>query len=161
MLQIPMEEGSGAHPLRSRVACPGFVEGWAIYAEQVADEEGAFAGDPLSELGYVQWMLFRAGRLAVDTGMHAKGWTRAKAEAWFADLQGPPPVFAPIAQDVERAAIGPGGQAGQGLAWLELVRIREAARRRQGRAFDLKAFHDTVLWPGTLPLTTQRARVLG
>jgi uncharacterized protein (DUF885 family) len=161
MLQIPMEEGSGAHPLRSRVACPGFVEGWAIYAEQVADEEGAFAGDPLSELGYLQWMLFRAGRLAVDTGMHAKGWTRAKAEAWFADLQGPPPVFAPIAQDVERAAIGPGGQAGQGLAWLELVRIREAARRRQGRAFDLKAFHDTVLWPGTLPLATQRARALG
>jgi len=161
MLQIPMEEGSGAHPLRSRLACPGFVEGWAIYAEQVADEEGAFAGDPLSELGYVQWMLFRAGRLVIDTGMHAKGWTRAKAEAWFADLQGPPPVFAPIAQDVERAAIGPGGPAGQGLAWLELVRIREAARRRQGRGFDLKAFHDTVLWPGTLPLATQRERVLG
>lgn len=161
MLQIPLEESSGAHPLRSRLACPGFVEGWAIYAEQVADEEGAFAGDPLSELGYLQWMLFRAGRLVVDTGMHAKGWTRAKAETWFADLQGPPPVFAPIAQDVERAAIGPGSVAGQGLAWLELVRLREAARRRQGRDFDLKAFHDTVLWPGTLPLATLRTRVLG
>ena len=158
MLQIPMEEGSSAHPLRTRLACPGFVEGWAIYAEQLADEEGAFAGDPLAELGYLQWMLFRAGRLVVDTGLHAKGWTRAKAEAWFADLQGPPPVFAPIAQDVERAAIGPGAVAGQGLAWLELVRIREAARRRRG--FDLKAFHDAALWNGTLPLSTLRARVL-
>ena len=160
MLQIPMEEGSGAHPLRTRLACPGFVEGWAIYAEQLADEEGAFAGAPLAELGYLQWMLFRAGRLVVDTGLHAKGWTRARAEAWFADLQGPPPVFAPIAQDVERAAIGPGSVAGQGLAWLELVRIREAARRRQGRDFDLKAFHDAALWNGVLPLSTLRARVL-
>lgn len=160
MLQIPLEEGSGAHTLRTRVACPGFIEGWAIYSEQVADEEGAFAGDPLAELGYLQWMLFRAGRLVVDTGLHAKGWSRQRAEAWFADLQGPPPVFAPIAQDVERAAIGPGSQAGQGLVWLELVRLREAASKRQGRDFDLKAFHDAVLWPGTLPMKMLRARVL-
>lgn len=160
MLQIPMEEGSGAHPLRTRIACPGFAEGWSIYAEQVADEERAFAGEPLAELGYLQWMLFRAGRLVVDTGLHAKGWSREKAEAWFADLQGPPPVFAPIAQDVERAAIGPGSVAGQGLVWLELARLRDVARKRQGRDFDPKAFHDTVLWPGTLPMAMQRARVL-
>ncbi len=160
MLQISMEEGAGAHPLRTRLACPGFSEGWSIYAEQLADEEGAFAGDPLAELGYLQWMLFRAGRLVIDTGLHAKGWSRAKAEAWFADLQGPPPVFAPIAQDVERAAIGPGAAAGQGLAWLELVALRETARRRQGRAFDIKSFHSAVLWPGTLPLAMLRDRVL-
>ncbi|MDR7229987.1 uncharacterized protein (DUF885 family) [Caulobacter sp. BE264] len=161
MLQIPMEEGAGAHPLRTRLACPGFSEGWSIYAEQLADEEGAFAGDPLAELGYLQWMLFRAGRLVIDTGLHAKGWSRARAEAWFADLQGPPPVFAPIAQDVERAAIGPGSVAGQGLSWLGLVELRAAARRRQGKDFDLKAFHDAVLWPGTLPLAMLRAQVLG
>lgn len=160
MLQIPMEEGSGAHPLRTRIACPGFAEGWSIYAEQVADEERAFAGEPLAELGYLQWMLFRAGRLVVDTGLHPKGWSREKAEAWFADLQGPPPVFAPIAQDVERAAIGPGSVAGQGLVWLELARLRDVARKRQGRDFDPKAFHDTVLWPGTLPMAMQQARVL-
>jgi uncharacterized protein (DUF885 family) len=160
MLQIPMEEGAAAHPLRTRLACPGFSEGWAIYAEQLADEEGAFAGDPLAELGYLQWMLFRAGRLVIDTGLHAKGWSQAKAEAWFADLQGPAPVFAPVAQDVERAAIGPGSVAGQGLAWLALVELRAAMRRRQGKDFDLKAFHDAVLWPGTLPLAMLRARLL-
>jgi uncharacterized protein (DUF885 family) len=158
MLQIPLEEGSGAHPLRTRLACPGFLEGWAIYAEQRADEEGAFQGDPLAELGYLQWMLFRAGRLVVDTGLHVKGWTRERAEAWFARIQGPPPVFAPIAQDVERAAIGPGAMAGQGLAWLEIVRLREAIRRRPG--FDLKRFHADLLLPGTLPFSTQRRRLL-
>lgn len=161
MVQIPLEEASGAHPLRTRLACPGFVEGWAIYAEQLADEDGAFADDPLSQLGYVQWMLFRVGRLLVDTGMHSQGWTRAKAEAVFFDLQGPPPVFAPIAQDVERAAIGPGGVAGQGLAWLELARLRADVRRRQGAGFDPRAFHDAVLTPGTLPLSMLRTRLLG
>jgi uncharacterized protein (DUF885 family) len=161
MVQIPLEEASGAHPLRTRLACPGFVEGWAIYAEQLADEGGAFADDPLSRLGYVQWMLFRIGRLLVDTGLHTRGWTRQKAEAFFFDLQGPPPVFAPIAQDVERAAIGPGGVAGQGLAWLELVRLRADVRARRGAAFDPRAFHDAVLTPGILPLSMLRARLLG
>jgi uncharacterized protein (DUF885 family) len=161
MVQIPLEEGSGAHPLRTRLACPGFVEGWAIYAEQLADEEGAFASDPLSQLGYVQWMLFRIGRLLIDTGMHSQGWTREKAEAFLSDLQGPPPVFAPIAQDVERVAIGPGGVAGQGLAWLELTRLRAATRTLWGAGFDIHAFHDAVLTPGTLPLSMLRARLLG
>jgi uncharacterized protein (DUF885 family) len=161
MVQVPLEEGSGAHPLRTRLACPGFVEGWAIYAEQLADEEGAFASDPLSQLGYVQWMLFRIGRLLVDTGMHSQGWTREKAEAFLSDLQGPPPVFAPIAQDVERAAISPGGVAGQGLAWLELVRLRAATKTLWGAGFDIHAFHDAVLTPGTLPLSMLRGRLLG
>ena len=161
MVQIPLEEGSGAHPLRTRLACPGFIEGWAIYAEQLADEDGAFAGDPLSELGYVQWMLFRVGRTLIDTGMHSQGWSHEKAAAAFADLQGPPPVFAPIAQDVERSAIGPASAGAQGLAWLELVRLRAAARKARGAGFDLKAFHDAVLVSGTLPLSMLRTRVLG
>jgi uncharacterized protein (DUF885 family) len=161
MVQIPLEEASGAHPLRTRLACPGFVEGWAIYAEQLADEEGAFAADPLSQLGYVQWMLFRIGRLLIDTGMHSQGWTREKAEAFLSDLQGPPPVFAPIAQDVERAAISPGGVAGQGLAWLELVRLRAATKTLWGAGFDIHAFHNAVLTPGTLPLSMLRGRLLG
>jgi uncharacterized protein (DUF885 family) len=159
MVQIPFDEGSSAHPLRTRLACPGLGEGWAIYAEQLADEEGAFAGDPLSQLGYLQWMLFRVGRLLVDTGMHSQGWSRETAQAFLSDLQGPPPVFAPIAQDVERAAIGPAGVAGQGLAWLELVRLRAAAKRVKGAGFDLKSFHDTVLTAGTLPLSMLRAQV--
>lgn len=158
MVQISLEEGSGAHPLRTRLACPGLVEGWAVYAEQLADEEGAFADDPLAELGHVQWMLFRVGRLLIDTGMHVKGWSRERAEAFLADLQGPPPIFAPIAQDVERAAIAPAAVAAHGLTWLELVRLRAAAR---ATGVDIKGFHDTVLTSGSLPLAMLRARLLG
>ena len=161
MVQMPLEEGSGAHPLRSRVAFPGFSEGWAIYAEQLADEEGAFAGDPLAQLGYIQWMLFRVGRLLADLGIHMKGWNVEKTTAFLNNLQGPPPVFSPVAQGIERIAIGPAASAGQGLAWLELVRLRESARKLQGSGFDIRAFHDAVLVSGTLPLSMLRARVLG
>ncbi|HQR89159.1 MAG: hypothetical protein B7Z44_10600 [Caulobacter sp. 12-67-6] len=161
MVQMPLEEGSGAHPLRSRIAFPGFSEGWAIYAEQLADEEGAFAGDPLAQLGYIQWMLFRVGRLLADLGIHLKGWSVEKTTAFLNDLQGPPPVFSPVSQGIERIAIGPAASAGQGLAWLELVRLREAARKLSGSGFDIRAFHDAVLAQGTLPLSMLRARVLG
>jgi uncharacterized protein (DUF885 family) len=161
MVQMPLEERSGAHPLRTRLAFPGFSEGWAIYAEQLAAEEGAFAGDPLAQLGYIQWMLFRVGRLLADLGVHLKGWSVEKTTAFLNDLQGPPPVFSPVSQGIERIAIGPAASAGQGLAWLELVRLREAARQLQGSGFDIRAFHDAVLLPGTLPLSMLRARVLG
>lgn len=161
MVQMPLEERSGAHPLRTRLAFPGFSEGWAIYAEQLADEEGAFAGDPLAELGYLQWMLFRVGRLLADLGIHLKGWSVEKTTAFLNDLQGPPPVFSPVSQGIERIAIGPAASAGQGLAWLELVRLREASRKLLGSGFDIRSFHDAVLLPGTLPLSMLRARVLG
>jgi uncharacterized protein (DUF885 family) len=161
MLQGPLEERSGAHPLRRRMAFPGFSEGWAIYGEQLADEEGAFAGDPLAELGYLQWMLFRVGRLLADLGLHLKGWSVETATVFLNDLQGPPPVFSPVAQGLERIAIAPAVSAGQALAWLELVRLREASRQRLGAAFDLRRFHDAVLVPGPLPLAMLRTRVLG
>lgn len=161
MVQMPLEERSGAHPLRTRLAFPGFSEGWAIYAEQLADEEGAFADDPLAQLGYLQWMLFRVGRLLADLGVHLKGWSVEKTTAFLNDLQGPPPVFSPVAQGIERLAISPAASAGQGLAWLELVRLREAARKLQGPGFDIRGFHDAVLVSGTLPLSMLRARVLG
>jgi uncharacterized protein (DUF885 family) len=161
MVQMPLEELSGAHPLRTRLACPGFSEGWAIYAEQLADEEGAFQGDPLAELGYLQWMLFRVGRVLADFGIHLHGWSAAKTAAFLDDLQGPPPVFSPVSQGIERIAIGPTASAGQGLAWLELVRLREDTKKLLGSGFDLRVFHDAVLLPGTLPLAVQRRRLLG
>jgi len=161
MVQMPLEERSGAHPLRTRLAFPGFSEGWAIYAEQLAAEEGAFADDPLAELGYLQWMLFRVGRLLADLGVHLKGWSIEKTTVFLNNLQGPPPVFSPVSQGIERIAIGPAASAGQGLAWLELVRLREDARKLRGPGFDIRAYHDAVLLPGTLPLSMLRARLLG
>ncbi|WP_180896927.1 DUF885 domain-containing protein [Caulobacter flavus] len=146
MLQIPKEELSGAHPYRSRVACPAAMEGWAVYAEHLAWEAGAFEGEPLAEIGGLYWILFRAARARMDLGVHLEGWTQDRAMAFLAATQGPPVIFAPFAQEVERAAIAPGAAAGQGMYWLELSRLRRAW------GGTLREFHARVLDRGTLPL---------
>ncbi|NGM51261.1 DUF885 domain-containing protein [Caulobacter sp. 602-2] len=146
MLQIPKEELSGAHPYRSRVACPAAMEGWAVYAEHLAWEMGAFEGQPLAEIGGLYWILFRAARARMDIGIHLEGWTPERAMAFLADVQGAPVIFAPFAQEVERAAIAPGAAAGQGMYWLELARLRRAW------GGTLREFHGRVLDRGTLPL---------
>lgn len=146
MLQIPKEELSGAHPYRSRVASPAAMEGWAVYAEHLAWEMGAFDGEPLAEIGGLYWILFRAARARMDIGIHLEGWTPEKATAFLAATQGPPVIFAPFAQEVERAAIAPGVAAGQGMYWLELSRLRRAW------GGTLREFHGRVLDRGTLPL---------
>ncbi|KSB88485.1 hypothetical protein AS593_23370 [Caulobacter vibrioides] len=146
MLQIPKEELSGAHPYRSRVACPAAMEGWAVYAEHLFWETGAFDGEPLAEIGGLYWILFRAARARMDLGIHLEGWAPEKAMAFLADVQGPPVIFAPFAQEVERAAIAPGVASGQGMYWLELSRLRRAW------GGTLREFHGKVLDRGTLPL---------
>ncbi|WP_207780788.1 DUF885 domain-containing protein [Caulobacter radicis] len=146
MLQIPKEALSGAHPYRSRVACPAAMEGWAVYAEHLAWETGAFDGEPLAEIGGLYWILFRAARARMDLGVHLEGWTPEKAMAFLADVQGLPVIFGPFAQELERAAIAPGAAAGQGMYWLELSRMRRAW------GGTLREFHARVLDRGTLPL---------
>lgn len=146
MLQIPLEVLSGAHPYRARVACPAAMEGWAVYAEYLAWETGTYAEDPLAEIGALQWLLFRAGRARMDMGIHLEGWTPERAMAFLAEVQGDPVIFAPFAQEVERAAIAPGFAAAQGVYWLELLRLRRAY------GGSLRDFHAQVLNRGTLPL---------
>ncbi|MBW3560629.1 MAG: DUF885 domain-containing protein, partial [Proteobacteria bacterium] len=89
------------HPLQLRYA-PGYGEGWAVYAEQLADELGAYGDDPLGRIGYLQWMLFRMGRLVVDTGIHARRWSRKRAIAELREIQGGPIAFITIEEDVDR-----------------------------------------------------------
>ena len=156
LMQMPLEAASGAHSLRARLAAPALSEGWAIYAEQLADEVGAFAGDPLAELGYVQWMLFRVARLRLDLGLHLGGWSEKQGLAFLAEMQGDPVIFAPFAQEIERSAMAPGVASSQGLAWLELVRLRQVARRR---GLDLKGFHSLVLDQGPLPFSLLEAKL--
>jgi len=146
MLQIPKEALSGAYPYRSRVACPAAMEGWAVYAEHLAWEMGAFEGESLAEIGGLYWILFRAARARMDIGIHLEGWTPQRAMAFLADVQGAPVIFAPFAQEVERAAIAPGVAAGQGMYWLEVARLRRAW------GGTLREFHGKVLDRGTLPL---------
>lgn len=156
-MQLALQARSGAHPLRLRAA-PGFIEGWAIYAERLSDAAGAFAADPLARIGYLRWMLFRVGRVLVDTGVHHAGWTRERALALLPELQGDPAVFAPFAQDVERICLEPGAAAGQGLAALEFERMRREAQAGPA-PLTLAAFHAALLDAGAAPLSLLPARL--
>jgi uncharacterized protein (DUF885 family) len=107
-------------------------EGWAIYAEQLAADLGAYRGDVLGEIGWLQWRLFRLGRIVADTGLQALGWTRAQAIQALTGLQGQSVAFIAIEADVERMIAAPGKAAAEGLAALDLAAARPA---------------DQALWP--------------
>ena len=124
------------------------MEGWALYAEQLADEMGIYADDPFGRVGYLHDALLRAVRLVIDTGLHQLRWTRERAVAYFVDQLGDPESAA--ASEVERYAVWPGQACGYMLGKLDLLRLREQWRRRRGP--DLRAFHDTVLTSGSMPL---------
>lgn len=136
----------------------GYSEGWAIYAEQLADEIGAFEGDPLGRIGYLQWMLFRYGRVVADTGIHVMRWDRQRAIDELRALQGDSIAFVTIEDDVMRFAVQPGLYAAQGLAAMHLGELRERTRR-SARDFTLLRFHDAMLRNGPLspPGLTQAA----
>lgn len=120
MVQLPIEALTPPHPLRLRYAS-AFVEGWGIYAEQLAAAQGAFAGDARAELGHVHWLLFRIGRALADIGMHLDGWSRDAAEARLIAWQGEPAYFAPFAADLDRIAGDPGTRVAEAMAWLAIA----------------------------------------
>ena len=128
-----------------------FSEGWALYAEQVADELGVYADNPLGRAGYLQSFLFRAARLVVDTGMHHKRWTRAQATDYLMQATG----FArPRTQrEIDRYCVSPGQACSYKVGHTMWVKAREDARARLGARFDIKAFHDACLSHGSMPLT--------
>jgi uncharacterized protein (DUF885 family) len=129
-----------------------YNEGWALYAEQLADELGVYDDAPLGRLGRLQDSLFRACRIVVDTGLHAKGWSRERAIAYVVDNAGSTPDDA--RREIERYCSWPGQACGYKIGHLEFLRLRAAARSKLGQRFDLKAFHDTVLRNGPMPLTS-------
>jgi len=129
-----------------------YNEGWALYAEQLADELGVYEEAPLGRLGRLQDSLFRACRIVVDTGLHAKGWSRERAIAYVVDNAGSTPDDA--RREIERYCSWPGQACGYKIGHLEFLRLRAAARRKLGQGFDLKAFHDTALRNGPMPLTS-------
>lgn len=136
-----------------------YSEGWAIYAEQLADEIGAFESDPLGRIGYLQWMLFRYGRIVADTGIHVMRWNRQRAIDELRALQGDSVAFVTIEDDVTRLAVQPGFYAAQGLMAMHIAELRESTRRN-ARNFTMLRFHEAMLRHGPLspPGLTQSAR---
>jgi uncharacterized protein (DUF885 family) len=137
--------------LRSLLAFNAYSEGWALYAEQLADELGAYEGDPLGQLGYLQSLSFRACRLVVDSGLHAQRWTRARAIQWFATTNGS--TVEEVQGEVDRYCAWPGQACGYKVGHSEINRLREKAREGLGGQFDLRTFDDALVLGGNVPLT--------
>ena len=144
--------------VRSLLAFNAYSEGWALYAEQLADELGAYDGDPVNRLGYLQSIAFRACRRVVDTGLHAKRWTRERAVAFFVERNG---NSASQAQsEVDRYCAWPGQACGYKVGHSEINRLRRAAEQRLGARYEVRRFNDMVVRTGGVPMTVLE-RVVG
>lgn len=137
--------------LRRLISFNAYSEGWALYAEELADEQGFHDGDAAGRIGYLRWQLWRAVRLVVDTGLHAKGWSRQQAIDYVAQTTGDLPAV--IATEIDRYIVWPGQACGYELGRREIARLREQARNELGADFDLRGFHDAVLLSGEVPLS--------
>jgi uncharacterized protein (DUF885 family) len=144
------QENRDAPLLRRLISFNAYSEGWALYAEQFADEQSFYEGDPVGRIGYLRWQLWRAARLVVDTGLHAKGWTRQQAIDYLSATTGDAPGV--IVTEVDRYIVWPGQACGYELGRREIARLREEARNALGADFDVRGFHDAVLLNGEAPL---------
>lgn len=141
---------------RKHLLMTAYVEGWALYAEQLADEMGLFAGD-LDRMGKLSYESWRASRLVVDTGLHALGWSRQAAKDYMLAHT----ALAPnnIDNEVDRYIVWPGQALAYKTGQLELGRLRRQAEGALGDRFDVRRFHDVVLGRGALSLPILRAQV--
>ncbi|MEO7814036.1 MAG: DUF885 family protein, partial [Sphingomicrobium sp.] len=154
-LQISLAQESKDIPtLRKLGGFSAYSEGWALYAEQLADELGAYDG--IERAGYLQSFLFRASRLVVDTGLHSKGWSRGQAVDYMVGATG----FARprVLREVERYCTQMGQACSYKVGHMAWTRARAEAQATLGAKFDLKRFHE-VLKDGAMPLTLLQARI--
>jgi uncharacterized protein (DUF885 family) len=136
--------------ISSMMGFNAFIEGWALYAEQLCDEFGLYANDPFSRLGYMQAQKFRACRLVVDTGMHALKWSRQQAIAFLVEHTGR--GLGAMTSEIDRYTVSPGQACGYKMGHNEILRNRERAKAALGGKFDLAAFNDALLRSGGVPL---------
>ena len=144
------EHHAEAPLLSSMIGFNAFVEGWALYAEQLVDEFGLYRDDPLSRLGYLQAQKFRACRLALDTGLHALKWTRQQAIDFMSANTGR--ALASCTSEIDRYTVSPGQACGYKMGHNEILRNRERAKAALGSRFDLAAFDDALIRSGGVPL---------
>jgi uncharacterized protein (DUF885 family) len=156
-LQISIAQESKDIPtLRKLGFFSAYSEGWALYAEQLSDELGVYANDPLGRAGFLQSFLFRAARLVVDTGLHTKRWSREQATNYMVQTTG----FArPRSQrEVERYCTMIGQACSYKVGHTAWTRARAEAQKTRGAKFDLKHFHE-VLREGAMPLSILERRI--
>ena len=127
-----------------------YGEGWGLYAEQLGDEMGLYEAYPEGRIGFIQSFLYRAARIVLDTGIHAKGWSRERAIAYMVETVGLPQGAAE--NEIDRYCVWPGQACGYKIGHTEIDRLRAKARSALAGRFDLKGFNDTVLLAGPMPL---------
>jgi uncharacterized protein (DUF885 family) len=149
-------ERKDIHPIGRYLGNSGYMEGWALYAERLADEMKLFSSD-LDRLGMLSSQALRSSRLVVDSGIHTRGWTRQQAIDFMLAHTAEDP--ADVDSEVDRYIIYPGQATAYMLGMLEIRKARQAAEQTMGARFDIKAFHDRVLEDGGVPLTFLSAKI--
>jgi len=141
---------------RTQANFTAYSEGWGLYAELLAKEMGAYKND-FSDFGRLVNEMWRAVRLVVDTGLHAKGWTEQQAIAYFKEKT--PIAEEAIISEVRRYLVLPGQATAYKIGMLKIIELRENAKKALGERFDIRGFHDTVLGGGAMPLAILERRV--
>ena len=150
-LQLSLQQEADLPLIRKLSFFSSYIEGWALYAEQLAGEMGMYGDDPFGYIGYLHDARLRAVRLVVDTGLHAMRWSREQAISYYTDNQGDPESVA--ATEVERYSVWPGQACAYMLGKLTWLAQRARARTALGPHFDIRHFHDAGLLPGAMPLS--------
>jgi uncharacterized protein (DUF885 family) len=144
------QELQGLPQFRKLIPFTAYQEGWALYTEWLAKEAGWYEGDPFGDLGRLQAEQFRAVRLVVDTGIHAKRWTREQAIAYMREKTGMGEKE--VTAEIERYIVNPGQACAYKIGMLKIQELRKRAQTELGPKFDQRQFHDVVLKNGALPL---------
>ncbi len=144
------QELQGIPEFRKVADFTAYIEGWGLYAELLPKEIGLYQ-DPYDDFGRLSYEIWRAARLVVDTGIHAKRWTRQQTIDYL--VQNTPFPVGDITREVERYIVYPGQATAYKVGMLKFLTLREKARQELGDRFDIRAYHDTVLKGGALPLT--------
>ena len=150
-LQLSLQQEAGLPLIRKTAFFSAYIEGWALYAEQLAVEMGLYDHDPLGHIGQLHDAMWRGIRLVVDSGMHAMRWSREKAVSYFAENAGDPESA--VATEVERYCVWPGQACSYMLGKIEFLEQRERAKMALGAKFDIRKFHDGMLLAGAVPLS--------
>ncbi len=151
------QELEGVPEFRKQAMFSAYSEGWGLYSEWLAREMPGTYTDPYSEYGRLTSEMWRAIRLVVDTGLHAKGWTQDQAVEYFAQNSSIP--LPAIEAEVRRYITWPGQATSYKIGMIKIQELRARAERELGDAFDIRAFHDAVLGGGAMPLTLLERRI--
>jgi uncharacterized protein (DUF885 family) len=149
-LQLSIQQEAELPLIRKVAFYSAYIEGWALYAEQLAAEMGEYANDPMGHIGQLHDSMLRAVRLVLDTGIHSKKWTREQAIQYFTATLGDPDESA--ITEVERYCVWPGQACTYMLGKLQFMAERDRVRKSLNAKYDIRKFHDAMLLPGAVPL---------